>query len=293
MGMGWTLFNSGRFSESCVAFKKLVSLDPKNPLAWMSLGYAIEGNGCLPDAIEIYRKVIDLKPDYVKAYFKLGILFKEIGEPEKAIVNYRKAIELKPDFAKAYSKLGAVLEEVGKVEDAIANYRKAIELTPDFAGGYLMLGNVLKGEGSVEMAVDCFLTSIKIDNTTRGSYYQLFGLCKDAERVNEVSLMNNLSSAILRSISAEEVIAFGDSHVGIFGGIPGFEKVWVGPATAYNLIESKTSTRGRQKILDRLKSATPGRSAILLSFGEVDCRGNIIKCCEMWFAYRCCVHKCG
>lgn len=53
----------------------------------------------------------------------------------------------------------------------------------------------------------------------------------------------------------------------------------MGAATAYNLIKSQSSTKGCEKIFDRLESAIPGSTAVLLSFGEVDCRSNILKYC--------------
>ena len=93
------------------------------------------------------------------------------------------------------------------------------------------------------------------------------------------TFLDDLSSAILQATSSQKIIAFGDSHVGVFDGIPGFEKVWVGAATAYNLINSYSSTKGRDKIFKRLEFAIPDCTSVLFCFGEVDCRSHVLKQC--------------
>ena len=267
------------YDAAIFQYKAAYALACESPELHFNFANALKEEGEVEEAIISYRKAIKVKPDFADAYFNLGIILKEQGEVEEAIISYRKVIEVKPDFADAYFNLGIIFEEQGDVEEAIESYRKAIEVNPDLADAYLSLGSVLKELGDVEESKKILLSAVKINAALRTGFYQLFDLFMVDICRNLASLLSNLSSAILRSFAAQEVICFGDSHVGVFDGIPGFEKVWVGAATAYNLINPQSSTRGREKIFERLKSADPGSSAVLLSFGEVDCRSNILKYC--------------
>jgi hypothetical protein len=209
----------------------------------------------------------------------LGWSLFEIGDFQRSQDVLLSALENSPRLFQAWMNLGNTFKKQERFKEAIDSYRKAIDLKPDFADAYFNLGSVLKEEGEVEESKKFFLSAVRNKPSLRTGFYQLFDLYLDTASNNEASLLNNLSLAILRSISAQNIICFGDSHAGVFDGIPGFEKVWVGAATAYNLIKSQTSTKGREKIFKRLESATPGLFAVLLSFGEVDCRSNILKYC--------------
>jgi len=83
----------------------------------------------------------------------------------------------------------------------------------------------------------------------------------------------------------------GDSHASFFSGqeerqpawpkkandiIPSFRTYKVGPSLAYSLCESKTKTRGREKLFKILKQI-PDQSNVMLCFGEIDCRAHVMK----------------
>ena len=277
--LGWDLFQVGEFLRAEEVLVSAVESNPALLHAWINLGNVFKVQERFSKAINSYRKAIEVQPDFAEAYLNLALVLKEEGEVEEAIASYRKAIEVKPDFAEAYLNLGIILKEEGEVEEAVASYRRAIEVKCDFAEAYLNLGIALSEEGDLEKAIRYLLLSININPTQRIGFFGLFNAFSGAYCNNETALVKHLSVTILQSSNCKEIIAFGDSHVGIFDDIPGFEKVWVGAATAYNLIKSQSSTKGREKIFKRLESAAPGTSAVLLSFGEVDCRSNILKYC--------------
>lgn len=87
----------------------------------------------------------------------------------------------------------------------------------------------------------------------------------------------------------------GDSHASFFSGsdeiqpvwpdksrdyIPSFRSYRLGPVTAYNLCNSGSSTHGREKLFEVLKTL-PAGSNVLLCFGEIDCRVHLLKQSEL------------
>lgn len=50
----------------------------------------------------------------------------------------------------------------------------------------------------------------------------------------------------------------------------------VGPALAYNLCQTGTTTRGREVLWDRLATCVKPGEWVLLSFGEIDCRAHLL-----------------
>jgi len=88
------------------------------------------------------------------------------------------------------------------------------------------------------------------------------------------------------------IFCFGDSHVSFFSGrdaiqpvvpeasndlLPYFRTFHVGPALAYNLVQTETQTRGREKILETLEQQVPPGSRVLICFGEIDCRSHLLR----------------
>jgi len=73
------------------------------------------------------------------------------------------------------------------------------------------------------------------------------------------------------------MLVFGDSHSAAFSNIENVEVLHVGPATAHNLVNKGTTTQGHEKIFAALASHSHLETAIVLAFGEIDCRMHIVK----------------
>lgn len=86
-----------------------------------------------------------------------------------------------------------------------------------------------------------------------------------------------LSRLILSRLGKKKIIVFGDSHSAVFSNIADMDVVRVGPATAHNLSKSDSTTQAREKILARLQLCPSDDTAVLLVFGEIDCRMHILK----------------
>lgn len=86
-----------------------------------------------------------------------------------------------------------------------------------------------------------------------------------------------LASSLLNRLGKETISVFGDSHATAFAGLSQVAVHHIGPATAISLTRETSATKARSKLFQQLASLDPCRTAILLSFGEIDCRAHVIR----------------
>ena len=146
------LLRTGRISESLIACKKSVQLDPQDSEALYNLGVILDEQDRLLEAETSYRQAIELKPEFTEAHYNLGNMLKKKKRLIEAEKSYKKAIELKADHTLAHFNLGNTLKQQGRLEDAEASYRKTITLKPDHAEAHINLGNTLQQQGKLEDA---------------------------------------------------------------------------------------------------------------------------------------------
>lgn len=85
------------------------------------------------------------------------------------------------------------------------------------------------------------------------------------------------SRLVLSHLGKKRIVAFGDSHSAVFSNIENVDVVHVGPATAHNIARANSTTQAREKILAHLETCSSLDTAVLLVFGEIDCRMHILK----------------
>ena len=94
----------------------------------------------------------------------------------------------------------------------------------------------------------------------------------------------------------KKLICIGDSHASFFSGqnkmqpefpgqsdnqIAGLEGVRLGAVLAYSLHRSNTQEKGREKLFQKIQSLNTTEHAVMLCFGEIDCRYHILKQAEI------------
>ena len=311
--LGICLMKVERYEQSVIVLKHAVSLQPGFAGAWLNLGNAFKEQKKLDESITSLRKAIECNPNFADAYFNLANVLNEKGEVEQAITSLRTAIECNPNFADAYFNLANVINERGEAEDAIANYRKAINLQPLHAAAICNLGSILCEFGEFDEGISLLKQSLQIDpHSSLASFALARSLADNADFVDarkivlqafsldpaivgavrdvfkvlraefdfstaHKSIFLGLVAEIKSSLSVNTIACFGDSHVSLFEGINGFEVYRVGAATAFNLMNPKSSSNAREKILEVLRNKSPKGTAVLLSFGELDIRVHIVK----------------
>ena len=314
--MGRCLQKLSRFKESVAALEKGIHIDSRCFGAWFALGNSWRHLGNTSRAILCYKRAIYASPSFVDAYINLGLLLKDEGKIEEAIASYRKATEIDPNHVTAYLNLSLLLKDEGRIEEAILIYRKVIEIKPNCVGALSCLAGELRKKDEYEEAISlykraleedpahvnsaaglglCFLKSAHVKEAVEyysnlllhssgdlNSFYFLFESLRGhlPKKLNErFSYSVNFLQKSLIILGVSKLVAFGDSHINLFDGCSEIEVNHVGASTAYNLLNEDSFTGGRRSILSRLGRMDKKTEAVLLSFGEVDIRANVIKYC--------------
>lgn len=316
--LGVVLSEEREYEQAIVAYRKAIQVNSSFIDAYLNLGNNLKKVGKIDEAIAVFRKAIEVKPDFATAYLNLGNVLKEKGRIEEAIATFRKAIEVRPDFAVAYLNLGNAFKKNKNVEDAVECYRNAIELNCNYVDALSALASVLSKSEDYDEVVSlykralivesgnmksivglgqCFIKSgtseevisyyserLRVAPFETASLFFLFEVVRGdiKEKMNQsFSYSGSFLHKSLKLAGVKSIVAFGDSHVNLFRDRDEIEVNWVGASTAYNLVKKISYTGGRQRVLNRTKRMNPEDEAVLLCFGEVDIRANIIKYCYL------------
>ena len=168
---------------------------------------------------------------------------------------------------------------------SIDYFKKALSLNDRHLNSAVLLGSSFLRLGDIEAAISYYSHRLSLKFCPISAYY-LFR-CVDRripEKINEdFDVASDFCATALRYMKIESVLAFGDSHVRVFSGIKGIEVNYVGASTAFNLLESNTASGGSRRIWSRLRKVKgdKARQAVMLCFGEIDCRNHVIRQCYL------------
>jgi Flp pilus assembly protein TadD len=76
---GFQHFANDRIDEAIVSYQEAVGADPELAIAWNGLSFALRRKGDLDAAIEAARRLIQLEPDDPLSHTNLSILFQAKG----------------------------------------------------------------------------------------------------------------------------------------------------------------------------------------------------------------------
>ena len=111
--------------------RKIIQLNPNNPVAYNSLGYTLaDRTDRYDEAYELIKRAIELAPNDPAIIDSLGWVQYRLGLYEEARQNLDRAYELFPDHEVA-AHLGEVLWIMGEKTQARSVWRRALETQPD------------------------------------------------------------------------------------------------------------------------------------------------------------------
>lgn len=99
----WRLFSTGRYQEAEPIYRRLLSLNPNDPLANHQLGLTLMQLGLCKEALTVFGKISNLDPsdeDYADTVFRMGQCLVELEQWEDAFVHFQTLYDAAVEFEK-------------------------------------------------------------------------------------------------------------------------------------------------------------------------------------------------
>lgn len=100
----WKLFVAGRYREAEPIYRKMLVLNPKDPLATHQLGLTLMQLGRCEEALAVFGKMSDLDPseeDYVDTTYRMGQCLVELQRWEDAFLHFQLLYDAAVEFEEA------------------------------------------------------------------------------------------------------------------------------------------------------------------------------------------------
>lgn len=214
--IGSAAFKKYNFNLAETAFKNVVSLSSKDPIAFANLGKVQQKLANAKDAVASFQESINLNPKVDDSWFNLGLSFASLGDHSSAIGAYQKTIELNPTHhgalvalaaklrefnhfheainllkkatqikqndAKCWLELGLNFQQIGENNNALMAHHRACELSPENADAKNTLGCAYEGSGDFHAAIEAYESAIKLDKKCVDAWINLGSAFQKTEK---------------------------------------------------------------------------------------------------------------
>ncbi len=99
----WRLFSTGHYQEAEPIYRRMLALNPNDPLANYQLGLTLMQLGRCKDALTVFGKISNLDPndeDYADTVFRMGQCLVELEQWEDAFVHFHILYDAAVEFEK-------------------------------------------------------------------------------------------------------------------------------------------------------------------------------------------------
>jgi tetratricopeptide (TPR) repeat protein len=100
----WRLFEAGRFQEAEPVYRKLLALNPGDPIATHQLGLTLMQLSRCEDALAVFGKLSNLNPneeDYADTTYRMGQCYVELERWEEAFIHFQILYDAAVEFEQA------------------------------------------------------------------------------------------------------------------------------------------------------------------------------------------------
>lgn len=122
-------FESVRFGEALIYFKKVGREIPNDAEVQYYIGECYRYMGQYEEAIEVYNKAIKIRPKYGNAYWGLGECYNKTKRYQESLDSFKQAIEIDPNDELSHSSLGDLYAVLGRYQEAIESSTQACRLS--------------------------------------------------------------------------------------------------------------------------------------------------------------------
>jgi tetratricopeptide (TPR) repeat protein len=170
----------GRYTDSEMAARGALALDPRNGSALHCLANALRAGDRYREAAEAYDQAVREITDDPLLWSNYGVTLRRLGRNEEAIAVLRRALTLSPGQGEMHSNLGNALLASGHFDQAVAAFRDAMRVDPGFSPAYTNLANAYLQTGQAQQAAEVLEHCLEVSPGNRK------GLAFMAAAANEI-----------------------------------------------------------------------------------------------------------
>jgi tetratricopeptide (TPR) repeat protein len=199
------LFNDGKLIASITVYQDAISVQPNNPVVYLSLARVQIFAGQYEAALVNAENALLLSTNSSMAYALRGWALTRLGDTALAEVALKKAIDIDPNNGQAHAYYAELLGEMylantgpfGAIDLAIEESRVATSLAPNSMEANYARGFILEITDNREQAVQAYLAAININpnipefHLALGRTYRVLGAIGNA--IDEYTLANTLN----------------------------------------------------------------------------------------------------
>ncbi len=203
------LLNKGKLAAARTGCETIISKEPENGEAYLTLGKVHYASGDDDKAFDAYEKAVEFAGDNLSAMVNLGILHAKKGERDTAISYFELVLKADENEGEALFNLGKELILSGKEEEAEGYLVKAVKLLPERPEGHFFLGLSYYKQGKLEESITHFDRVLAInpgDSTALLNRARCKATLKDNESaLNDLELALQLAPYYRDEIEKDEV----------------------------------------------------------------------------------------
>ncbi len=166
------LLSENRINEALASISKALTLDPDNPLLFVTLSDIYLGMNNPSKAKDALNRATDLDPLNPVPCFKQGYLHLVLKDHALAREYFKKAAHLQPVYPEAYFHLGLSYLETGDTDLAVGAFQTATQQDQEYRDAYIMLGSLL-APTDPEIAAGYYQNALRIDSSDLQVLYNL------------------------------------------------------------------------------------------------------------------------
>ena len=178
----------GQFDKAIDLIELALTLDERQPGAFVNLGNALMGAGRASEAEAAYRSAIALNANIPEAAFGLGNALRE-SKPNEAVAAYKKAIALRPNFVEAMANLAGTLLIQGKPQEALDHWLKASQLRPTEISLYINVARALAATDRVADAIGILRNLAEVPSASPNELFEAGNLLAAMRRYEEATAL--------------------------------------------------------------------------------------------------------
>jgi len=130
MNMADNALEKQDFVEADKALSSALILEKENIELLLKYGFVLINMNRLDEAKDVYEKILSINPNEDMALVSLANVLHKLNENDLAIEYHKKAIELDPEFAPHYFNYANTLYDLKQMDKALINYKKVVQLNP-------------------------------------------------------------------------------------------------------------------------------------------------------------------